>query len=130
MNHSIRIEGATASGVPESHPITGATVSGTVSQPSPPQLVSSPVITGTAIIGGRLNCTPGGWDNQPDNFTFQWQRDGSINIATGDNYVVTALDLNHELTCNVTAKNWSGYITARSNAVTINGQAELITRPA
>jgi hypothetical protein len=66
----------------------------------------------------------GNWNGEPTSYAYQWKRDGSADIGTGDTYAVVAEDGGHSITCVVTATNAQGSTAAPpSNAVHVNGGA-------
>lgn len=70
---------------------------------------SLPVITGTAVQGHTVGCSPGAWLNGPTSYAYSWQRDGA-NIASqvASQYALTAADVNQAITCTVVARNAVG----------------------
>jgi hypothetical protein len=63
-----------------------------------------PSISGNPAVGDTLTCQNGMWSNNPNRFTYVWNRDGTpISGATSQDYVVTTDDQGHALTCKVTA---------------------------
>jgi Tol biopolymer transport system component len=84
----------------------------------PPGSQSPPRITGRALEGETLTCSPGTFSNGPNSTAFQWRRDGGdISGATGTTYVVGASDIGHSLTCLVVATNPGGSASAESAVV-------------
>lgn len=70
---------------------------------SAPQVVTSPVIKGSAAIGSMLTADPGAWTNSPS-FTYVWLRNGvPIPGATQNTYWVTASDAATQLSVQVMA---------------------------
>lgn len=94
--------------------------------PSGPTNSSSPTISGSAIVGGRLTAGPGGWTNGPT-FGYQWADCNSsgadctaIAGANGPTYIVTSSDLGHTIRVLITATNSTGHasaVSAATNAV-------------
>lgn len=82
-----------------------------------PANTSQPQISGSAVVGQTLTCSPGTWTNSPTNFTYRWRRNGTI-VATGQSYTLVAADAGTAITCEVVATNGSGSGTATSNPVT------------
>lgn len=98
----------------------GAKVSSGASGTAPVNL-TSPVISGTNVVGQTLNTTNGTWSGSPSpTFTYQWKRDGSnISSATLATYVLVEEDADTSLTCEVTATNPLGSASATSNTLYI-----------
>jgi len=94
-----------------------------------PELLEAPQVStglGTppveeATVGQRLTCAPGRWKGQPPpQFTYLWLSDGvSIPSATGSVYSAEPTDLNHVLSCIVTATNGEGSASAESSNDTV-----------
>lgn len=85
-----------------------------------PSATSAPGITGGALAGTTVTCSPGTWTNTPSNFTFQWQADDiPIAAATSQQYVVPSRLLGLVLTCKVSAFNNSGSGSAISPPATV-----------
>ena len=82
----------------------------------PPASINRPVIIGVVQIGQVLTTTNGTWTNSPTSFAYQWQQDGTTNIAgaTGNTYTITAADVGHTLNSVVTATNTFGSGSASS----------------
>lgn len=97
---------------------TAATVEVTT---APPEILTLPVITGTAEVGQTLTVNTGvwdypGWAGEPT-YTYQWQwarLSANIYNANTNSYVVNTEDVNHTLTCIVTATSNSGTANARA----------------
>lgn len=74
--------------------------------PQAPVNTVRPVVSGTPAVGSALGCTTGSWLGAPSSYEWSWRRDGTpIDGATTATYVVTAADLDHDLTCGVRATN-------------------------
>jgi hypothetical protein len=80
--------------------------------PATPLLVATaqPVISGTPIQGKTLQVTTGAWSPTPSTVTYSWlrcNRNGrlcdQISTATGNSYVVGAIDVGHALVAAVQA---------------------------
>ena len=70
------------------------------------------------MVGRRLTCAPGSWDNAPTRFAYRWNRGGAaISGATPSTYSLTTADGARPITCTVTASNGAGSGTATSAAV-------------
>jgi hypothetical protein len=86
-----------------------------------PAVVDVPHLSGSAVVGGTLNCTMGNWekmDAEPHSYAFGWQSDGAA-VGEGEvTYIVAESDVGHSITCVVTATNAFGSTAAPpSNAV-------------
>jgi hypothetical protein len=98
--------------------VTASNTSGSESVTSPvvhvpgtkPRVVSAPYITGSAIVGEKLNCEHGIWEAKPEPvFSYQWVRnDGAISGATGSSYTVQPGDQGTLIACDVIAYNGEG----------------------
>ena len=79
----------------------------------------NPQASGSAKLGGVLNCTPGTWRGTiPITYAYQWTRDGvDIALATAADYTVIALDLTKQIGCRVKATNGAGSTSALSNKI-------------
>jgi hypothetical protein len=118
QNVSVTVTAANAAG---STPATSASVgpvTGTPPPPGPPVNISRPVISGTAQQGATLTATNGSWTNSPTSYTYQWQDDGTQNIAgaTHASYTAQLADVSHTLNVIVTATNAAGGAQAVSVA--------------
>ena len=83
-----------------------------------PVNTARPTISGTPLVGRRLACSPGSWDNSPTGFTYRWNRAGAvITGATSSSYTLSAADGARSITCTVTASNGGGSGTATSASV-------------
>jgi hypothetical protein len=83
--------------------------------PVAPVSVSPPALSGTALPGDTLRCSPGSWTNATDAFGYQWERDGEpIAGATAPTYAVQIADEAHTLSCVVTAHGSGGAIATRA----------------
>ena len=81
---------------------------------SPPANTSPPQLTGAAVAGQTLTCTPGSWTDSPA-FSYQWLRGGAaIAAATAPTYAVTTDDVGSALACQVTGTNPGGGSSATS----------------
>jgi hypothetical protein len=107
-----------------------------VSEPPPPALrapsnTAAPTVSGTAEVGQTLAASNGTWSGSaPIAYTYQWQRDGTTNIAgaTSSTYKPVAGDVAHALDVLLTATNSAGKasIASKQTAAVIeaptNGQ--------
>ncbi|MBS1895033.1 MAG: PKD domain-containing protein [Actinobacteria bacterium] len=91
----------------------------------PPTNVVVPSVTGAALAGHQLLCSPGSWSGKVTGYTRQWLR-GGLEIAgeTGAEYNVLAGDVGKELACRVVARNDTGSATATSAAVAVPAEGE------
>ena len=88
----------------------------------PPQVASSPVITGVPQVGSTIGASPGTWVPAAPNYAYTWQysADGqtgwvSIPGALGASYTIGAGDAGTYLRVRVTATNAVGTSTAVSS---------------
>lgn len=80
-----------------------------------PANTSLPVISGAAVFGGTLFCSPGIWDGQnPMTFEYLWV--GTDIPTTVNFYAPDANDVGNTVTCTVTAVNAAGFGTVTSAA--------------
>jgi hypothetical protein len=107
-------DGSTASATPQS-----SAPAGPVSAPLPgaPANESPPVISGTAQAGQTVSCSQGAWLNATA-YAISWLRDLTTQVGSGSTYTLTANDVNHAITCVVTASNSSGSAQAISAPIT------------
>ena len=89
--------------------------------PAPPVNSQAPSLAGTAAVGYLLTAAPGGWQNQPNAYTYQWQicneagaGCGNISGAVGTTFPLTGGDFGHRLRVVVTAQNAAGSTPAVS----------------
>lgn len=108
---------------PQAHPIIEHAWQPEVVLPTPveptlptaaPVVVYEPHLSQSANL---LNCTMGIWDNEPNGYTYQWQRDDIAVPMLGPIFLVMAADEGQTFTCSVTAANLVGSASATSNAV-------------
>ena len=84
---------------------------------TPPSNTSLPTISGSPSPGNSLTCSQGLWSNDPSDFAFAWNRDGSpISAASAQTYAVQSADQGHTLTCAVTASNGGGASSPATSA--------------
>ncbi len=85
--------------------------------PTAPGNTTAPKISGTAEVGQTLSATTGSWaGSTPISYSYQWQQDGTTNIAgaTSSSYEPVASDVGHTLDVVVTAANSVGKASATS----------------
>jgi hypothetical protein len=85
--------------------------------PIPPSDTSAPKLSGSAQVGGSLSASSGAWSGSaPISYAYQWQREGTTNIAgaTSTSYEPVAADVGHTLDVLVTASNRAGSAKAAS----------------
>jgi hypothetical protein len=87
----------------------------------PPVNTALPVISGVALGGETLSCSPGTWTGRPPlSFSFQWLRDEAAIPGAGEaTYLVPASGEGFTLTCQVTASNRAGQQAARSLGISV-----------
>lgn len=90
---------------------------GLVLEPPPLAPVDPPINADVPYVGpespvspgATLNCTMGNWQNEPTDYHYLWLRDGAVSVGSNSpDYVVTEADVDHALTCTVTAINAIG----------------------
>jgi hypothetical protein len=85
-----------------------------------PVNTAPPIVSGTAVVGSVLSCSPGSWtgDPAPATFTYRWRRDGEpIPGAEESAYTPQSADEGHELSCKVYAMNAAGSQTGTGQAL-------------
>lgn len=90
----------------------------------------TPTISGTVSVGQTLTAVPGTWDSGV-NLSYQWMRGSSlISGATSSTYVVTAADLNTQLSVRVagTKTGYSSSVRQSDNTVAV-APGELSSTP-
>jgi hypothetical protein len=91
-----------------------------------PYFISTPFISGEAVIGGALKCNTGDLGGDPATILqYEWQRDfNAISDATSDTYSPKAEDQGATISCGVMASNSAGESAWEfSGAVTIDAAA-------
>jgi hypothetical protein len=86
---------------------------------TPPTNTAAPVLSGSPVVGEILTCSRGSWGGSPEpSLAFQWKRDG-VNIpgAAASTYRVATADVDHALSCAITASNASGSAAAASGTL-------------
>ncbi len=94
----------------------------------PPANVSPPALEGVPEVGEVLHCLPGEWSGEPaPTLAFTWLRNGAeIGDAGADgSYQVTPADAQQELSCQVTATNGAGQVSATSDPVAVPAVKEV-----
>lgn len=82
-----------------------------------PRNTAAPVVSGTAQVGQTLTTTNGTWAGNAPAFSYQWKRNGTVNVGTDQNtYVPVAGDVGFPISCVVTATNSTGSASATSNS--------------
>ncbi len=85
--------------------------------PTAPGNTTTPKVSGTAEVGQTLSATTGSWaGSTPISYSYQWQQDGTTNIAgaTSSSYEPVVSDVGHTLDVVVTASNSAGKASATS----------------
>jgi hypothetical protein len=92
-------------------------------QSEKPAANPGPHVSGTPAAGQTLTCVNGTWiGDGPPTFTYLWNGTTPAG-ATGSTYTVRSGDVQHALSCSVTAHGTYGTTTARSASVTISPAA-------
>jgi RHS repeat-associated protein len=106
------VETASNAGGPSKPAVSGPTI---VVVGAVPANTAPPTISGAARQGGTLSEQHGSWTNEPNSYTYQWERCTSkgtecqpILGATEPTYVPEALDVGHELAVEEVAANATG----------------------
>ena len=90
--------------------------------------VGTPVITGSAVVGGALSVDAGTWGPAGVSLAYEWRRDGHP-IATGQSYQPATADVDHSLTVRVTG-SLTGYPDASADSASVTvAPAALTTVP-
>ena len=77
----------------------------------------APAITGTAKDTQVLTVSTGTWTQSPTSYSYQWKRNGTVNIGTNANtYTCVTADIGFTIKCVVTATNGVGSTAADSNS--------------
>ena len=83
-----------------------------------PANTSLPTVSGTAVQGGSLTATAGGWSGTGPVISYAWERCSpgcaAIAGATGKTYVPTGADVGSKLRVSVMGSNSSGFASASS----------------
>jgi hypothetical protein len=118
QNVSVTVTATNSAGRTQATSSAVGPVTGTPSPPRPPVNTAVPAISGTAQQGATLTTDNGSWTNSPTSFTYQWQDDGTHNIAgaTTASYTAQLSDVGHTLDVVVTATNAGGSAQATSLA--------------
>lgn len=88
-------------------------------EPFAPYNLEEPVINGEPYEGSQFTCTPGRWAGIPSaTITYQWKRDGSnIGGETASTYTAAVADVEHSLSCEVTATNSEGSASLTTDSI-------------
>lgn len=80
---------------------------------------TNPVITGTAVVGQKLQATTGTWSPTPESLTFAWTRDGVVQGGQrSSTYWLTSSDIGHSIQVSVTAAK-KGFTSTVANSVAV-----------
>jgi hypothetical protein len=75
----------------------------------PPASLAPAGISGAAVAGRTLTCTPGTWRGRSISYSYEWLRNGApISGETAPTYVVRDGDAGSQISCRVTAANTAG----------------------
>ncbi|MDO8213202.1 choice-of-anchor D domain-containing protein [Conexibacter sp. CPCC 206217] len=92
-----------------------------------PVSTAAPKVTGSARVGSRLTCQPGGWSGAPTSYAYQWLRGGTpIAGATSATYTVLDADVLTAISCRVVAANAAG-ASAAATSTTVTASFTTIT---
>jgi hypothetical protein len=70
---------------------------------------SVPVISGSAVQGQTISCSPGSWTNNPTGYAYSFWRNLKTMVASGTTtYTLAAADVGQSIICAVIAKNGAG----------------------
>ena len=88
--------------------------------PVAPTNTLAPAISGVTIVGQVLTSTTGTWSGTlPITYSYQWKR-GVTNIGTNaSTYTLVTADAGQNISCEVTATNEAGSVSASSNTLAI-----------
>ncbi len=90
-----------------------------VTPPPGPRSLTAPAVTGTALPGETLTCTPGTWSTTTTlSYSYQWWS-GAGMLGTDATHTVLDSERGDSLACVVTARNAGGEATDVSNSVTV-----------
>ena len=94
-----------------------AAISHVMALVSKPGVIDVPYVSAApyppATTSTVCSCTQGNWDGVPTSYTYQWKRDGTVNLGTAATYTLVAGDIpSHTITCVVTATNAQGSTVA------------------
>ncbi|MFI1654064.1 hypothetical protein ACH4ZU_03865 [Streptomyces sp. NPDC020472] len=98
---------------------------GTVTVVAPLHATTTPSVTGTAVVGGKVTATAGAWSPVPDAYAYQWRADGvAIAGATASSYSIPSTLQGRQLSVAVTARK-AGHptLTVVSGPVVVKGVA-------
>jgi hypothetical protein len=74
---------------------------------------------------GELTCTMGNWTGEPTRYSFQWVKEGTTIVGSGERFVFPADVVGAVVTCIVSATNAHGTTAAPpSNPVTVEAPVE------
>jgi hypothetical protein len=94
--------------------------------PEAPTVVDTPAVTvngnvvAACVVGDVLTVTDGNWTGDPTAYARSWLSNG-VEVGTDQTYTAQATDVDHSITCTVTATNAAGSTAApTSNATIVN----------
>lgn len=96
-----------------------------------PVNTSLPTISGGTIVGETLTASTGGWDNSPESWTYDWQRNGTHiagSSVTDNHYTLVSADLGATITVAVTAQNASG-VSASATSPAVGPVVQAVSTP-
>ncbi len=93
-----------------------------------PEVKSPPTISGAAVVGETLTCSPGTWEAAPKpTFSYHWL--GGTVTGSGNSYVIQKSDKGRQLVCEVTATNVEGSTPAKSAALEVPAIPPRVVKP-
>ncbi|MFF0556272.1 hypothetical protein [Streptomyces sp. NPDC004266] len=98
---------------------------GTFTVVAPLHATTTPSVTGTAVVGGKVTATAGAWSPVPDAYAYQWRADGvAIAGATASSYSIPSTLQGRQLSVAVTARK-AGHptLTVVGGPVVVKGVA-------
>jgi hypothetical protein len=100
--------------------------------PTTPASAQAPSISGPAIVGHTLTCSPGVWNGNPTALSYAWLRNGGLIAgAHASSYTLARADAGAAIRCRVSASNGAGSAASLSAALEIpeQGLARLVGTP-
>jgi hypothetical protein len=93
-----------------------------------PTNLTAPELSGIAVVGDPLTCSPGTWANNPTTLEFAWASDVEvIEGAEASTYTPLPAEAGGTIQCGVWAHNSAGWTFAESNIVQVTLPTHLLT---